>query len=284
MGEAIPVGDKHTRLMIVGSLLHQDSLIKRLQKSIDNGKMNGVFRAFPLLDEKCSPTWPGKFPDQKAIDEERTKGFTESAWRREYLLEIVLDEEPVIRKEWIKYYNVMPKLTGEYYIGTFIGIDPAGSDNEKADYTAMIVASVFKNEDDLGVFIHPNPINKRLGFNEIKEHAILLSKTLGSSYPVTLVVEDAGVQKWLIQDLEHAGVPVETFKVGGVDKRSRLTVASSLVQAGRVFFPNQGAEDLLQQLLGFGLEKHDDLADAFSLLLIKIMEINNRPEPRITII
>jgi hypothetical protein len=31
-------------------------------------------------------------------------------------------------------------------------------------------------------------------------------------------------------------------------------------------------------LTGFGIEKHDDLADAFSLLLLKIMEIENTPQ------
>lgn len=284
MGEVMPAGDKHTRLMIIGSLLHQDSLIKRLQKNIDNGNMSGIFRAFPLLDGKGISTWPGKFLDQKAINEEMAKGFTESAWRREYLLEIISDEEPVIQKEWIKYYDLMPKLTEEYYIGTFIGIDPAGSDNEKANCTAMVAASVFKNKDDLEIFIHPNPINKRLRFNEIRDEAMLLSKTIGNGYPATLVAEDVGVQKWLIQEFEFAGVPVEAFKIGGVDKRSRLTIAAALVQAGKVFFPDKGAEDLLQQLLGFGVEKYDDLADAFSLLILKIMEIKNQPEPRVTII
>lgn len=245
--------------------------------------MSGVFRAFPLLDEKGNPTWPGRFPDQKAIDEEKAKGFTESAWKREYLLEIISDEEPIIRKEWIKYYNRMPKLSGEHYRGTFIGIDPAGSIDPKADCTAMVAASVFGEGDDIGVFIHPNPINKRLEINGIKEQAILLSRAMGGDYPATLIVEETGIQKWLTQELEYAGIPVEAFRVGGVDKPSRLTIASSLVQAGKVFFPKEGAEELTQQLIGFGIEKHDDLADAFAIAIIKIIKIKTEPEPRMTI-
>ncbi|MEN9881393.1 MAG: hypothetical protein RLZZ308_576, partial [Candidatus Parcubacteria bacterium] len=34
-----------------------------------------------------------------------------------------------------------------------------------------------------------------------------------------------------------------------------------------VKFPKQGCEELIEQLVGFGVEKHDDLADAFSLLV-----------------
>ncbi len=32
-------------------------------------------------------------------------------------------------------------------------------------------------------------------------------------------------------------------------------------------FPRHGCEQLIEQLVGFGVEKHDDLADAFSLLI-----------------
>jgi hypothetical protein len=38
------------------------------------------------------------------------------------------------------------------------------------------------------------------------------------------------------------------------------------------------------QLTGFGIEKHDDLADAFSLLLIKIMEEDNSGQPNVFIV
>ena len=39
-----------------------------------------------------------------------------------------------------------------------------------------------------------------------------------------------------------------------------------------MLFPRHGAEELISQLTGFGIEKHDDLADAFSILMLKIME------------
>ncbi|MCX6782804.1 MAG: hypothetical protein NTZ20_02285 [Candidatus Levybacteria bacterium] len=42
-------------------------------------------------------------------------------------------------------------------------------------------------------------------------------------------------------------------------------------------FPNNDrAKDLILQLTGFGVEKHDDLADAFSLLILKIIENDHR--------
>jgi len=41
-------------------------------------------------------------------------------------------------------------------------------------------------------------------------------------------------------------------------------------------FPEKGCEELIDQLIGFGKEKHDDLADAFAMLVIKI--IVNKPK------
>lgn len=167
----------------------------------------------------------------------------------------------------------MPSLAGKDYLGTFIAIDPAGSDNENADCTAMVAGSVFGHGDEMKIYIHQNPVNRRMIFNETKELAMLLSKTIGGSYPATLVVEDVALQKWLIQELRRAGLPVEEFKVGGVDKHTRLSLAGASMQSGMVFFPKKEfSEDLRQQLIGFGLEKYDDLADAFSALVLKIRD------------
>jgi len=166
----------------------------------------------------------------------------------------------------------MPNLTGEDYIGTFISIDPAGSDNEKADCTAMVAASVFGRGEKMKIYIHQNPVNERLRFNEIKDRAILLSKTLGGNYPATIIMEDVGIQKWLTQELEDAGMRVKEFKIAGMSKTERLKVAASRVQAGKVFLPKDEVKDLRLQILGFGVERHDDLVDAFTMLILEIIK------------
>jgi hypothetical protein len=78
-------------------------------------------------------------------------------------------------------------------------------------------------------------------------------------------------------------VPAEGVLVHGQDKQARLTLITHLVQQGKVLFPRHGTEELISQLTGFGIEKHDDLADAFSLLLLKIMD-NDKSGPNIRII
>ena len=45
------------------------------------------------------------------------------------------------------------------------------------------------------------------------------------------------------------------------------------IQTGVIQFPRQGAEDLVNQLVGFGIEGHDDLSDAFAMAVIRSSEI-----------
>ena len=61
---------------------------------------------------------------------------------------------------------------------------------------------------------------------------------------------------------------------GRNDKAARLRLTTPLLKDARVLFPEDGCEELIDQLLGFGKERHDDLADAFSILVLKIVENN----------
>jgi phage terminase large subunit-like protein len=49
-------------------------------------------------------------------------------------------------------------------------------------------------------------------------------------------------------------------------------LVSNFIKTGRVMFPSQGAEQLINQIVNFGVEKHDDLADALSILILDFIE------------
>ena len=53
-------------------------------------------------------------------------------------------------------------------------------------------------------------------------------------------------------------------------REERLTIRS-----GRVFFPREGCEALIKQLVYFGVEKHDDLVDAFTIVLHMTLKIKH---------
>lgn len=283
-GEIVPVGDKNTKVLMIGNLLHEDCLIMRFRKLMSQEKLNGKFLAFPLLNDEDQIAWPAKYPNMEEVDKLKASFSQESAYYREFLLRIISDEDRLVHPEWLHYYDNLPTADAENFRFAGIGVDLAISEKESADCTAMVSAYVFGYRDEFRAYILPHPINKRLSFPIAIETAVNLSKTVVHGQRTQLYIEDVGYQKAFIQHLASKDVPVEGVTVKGQDKRTRLTLITHLIKEGKVWFPREGAEELIAQLTGFGTEKHDDLADAFSLLMLKVLEKDSEPEPRITVI
>jgi predicted phage terminase large subunit-like protein len=279
--DIIPAGEANTKLVVIGTLLHEDSVMVRLKKEILGGTRTGIYREYPLVNDNEVILWPSKYPDEIALEAERLRIGDEKSWYQEYLLRIISDADRVIHPEWIKYYSKMPEMTVENeYRGTYIGIDLAISEKERADYTAMVAAAVFGWGDDMKVYILPFPINERLDFPSALEKAKGMSSGLAyNGRKAKLYIEDNMYQRAFPQMMTKDGYPAMGVPSQG-DKRTRLTVINPTVKAGRVFFPETGAEVLIQQLIGFGIERHDDLADAFAIVIDQIVK-GNRGRPRL---
>src|SRR5690606_19230192 len=117
--------------------------------------------------------------------------------------------------------------------------------------------------------ILPNIVNKRMDFPTTIEQIKTISRLrFYNGRKSKIYIENVAYQLATIQHLNKQGFSVEGFKVAGNDKRSRLTSVSHMIQLGQVLFPRKGAEEIIQQLVHFGVEKHDDLVDAFSMLLL----------------
>lgn len=287
-GEVVPAGDRNTRLVMVGNLLHEDSLLMRIKENVEKEKISGVFKEYPLI-KNGEIMWPGKYSSQSDIKDEKRKTGNEFAWQREYLLNIVPDQEQAINREWIQYYDELPDLKAKDKSGytinvrTRIGTDLAISQKDTAHYTAMIPAIVYDTGDNLKIYILSKIINKRITFPE----TMTLCKKLYKNYeidsiPPTLVIEDIAYQKALPQQLRSEGIfDIMPVNPGKQDKRCRLVLTANLIKTGRVLFPREGSKELISQIVHFGVEKYDDLADAFSLLILSIIE-NPPVIPRMT--
>ena len=275
-GEVIPAGDQNTKMIFIGNLLHEDSLLMRLKEKIHNKEIDGVYKEIPLIDDLGKVAWLDKYPDEESIRKQKSKIGNEIAWKREFLLQIVPDYDQIIHPEWLKYYNNPPELKGnEKFRYSVTGIDLAISQKETAHYTAMISAHVFGFGENLKIFILPNPINERLTHDQTLKQAMNISTIIGKGNMTRIVVEDVGYQKSVIQELLRHNYPAESAYVHGQDKQARLSTVSHLIQNSTILFPKLGAEKLIEQLVGFGVEKYDDLADAFSLLINYIINQDN---------
>jgi len=272
LDEAIPALDDNAKKVIIGNLLHSDSLMMRIKKQIINKEIDAVLREYPII-KGDKIFWKSKYPNMEAIEKKRksTRNPSGSPWRtwnREYLLNIVPEEGQTIKEDWIKYYDKLPE--GDIMQqGT--GVDLAISKKDTADYTAMVSGRLYEVEGDTKLFIMPNPVNARLTGFETTDTARNVSLALGNGSTTQLWVEDVAYQRMQIEAMTKIGLPAMAVRVTS-DKRSRLSMAGSYVQIGKVLFPRKGCEDLITQLLGFGIEINDDLVDGFTILVNKIFE------------
>lgn len=177
----------------------------------------------------------------------------------------------MIYPEWIQYYDELPGVDHEGYRGTYAGVDLAISTKDSADYTAIVSAQVYSRREKMRMYILPNPISQKLNFPAQVDLMKNIKNTTMPNRSDALFVESVAYQEALPQMLEMQGITAEAIKPKG-DKRTRLALTSTAIKSGIIKFPRKGCEELIQQLVGFGVEKHDDIADAFSLLVNATMD------------
>lgn len=263
------IEESKARLLIIGNMMHSDGLMQRL-------KANVIFtyREYPLIRgeekwENC--TWKGKYPTPESLKAKQDQVKYRSSWLREYLLKVVPPEGQEIKQEWIQYYDDMPST--KEVSGT--GIDLAISKKETADYTTMVSGSVVRIGEDMRIYVHPNPIEARLSFHETMQQAkaIAMANTFHNFY-----VEQVAYQQAAVEEMQRAMLSVTAMRAGQ-DKRARLRAVAHYIQTGMVKFPRKGCEDLINQLIDFGVADHDDLVDALVYLIFGLVNSGlSRPE------
>lgn len=266
--EVIPaIDEKDGRLILIGNLLHTDSLLARLRSS-------GLFKVleYPLI-KNGEVAWPAKYPTPQALEQQKLNAGN-TAWQREYLLKVVPEEGQEVAEQDIHYYDKEP--AGGAIALNATSIDLAISKKDTADFTAMLRGTLAIEEGKPKIYIQPHPLNARLDFHETLEHGKTLHKSIAGLHQ--FFIEDVAYQKAAIQEFERNLLPVVPMKVS-TDKRARLRVAANYIKNGTVLFPRKGCEDLLIQLLGFGVEEYDDLVDALTQLILGLANQGlSRPE------
>lgn len=265
------------KIVMLGNLVHRDCLMMHLdKKALTNQNIIKVLR-FPLIDSKGRITWKGLYPDMEAVERQKQKimlsgqGMGAVIWAREYLLKLVDDADAVITETDIQYYPD-EWLQRKFEQGG-VGVDLAISQKQEADFTAMVKGVIVRNDfGERRLLILRNPVKDKLSF----ESTISKAKVLKTEMPQGTVfyVEDVAYQKASIEIMQKNGVNAVGVKPQG-DKRSRLISISPYIKSGMVLFPKDGAEIILGEVIGFGIEPHDDVLDAFVHLVDNML---NQPE------
>ena len=265
--DIIPAIDElNGRLVLLGNLLHSDAIMARVKKF-----PLFICKDFPLFKKGTEPvwencTWKAKYPTPLSLVEQE-KAVGHMSWLREYCLKVIPPEGQEVKEEWIKRYTTLPSVINK----SGVGVDLAISKAQTADYTTMVSAVASIEQGIPHIYILPNPINARLSFHETIQQMKSVAMAMKIHATPTFYVENVAYQKAAIEEARRDMLVVKEIKPGA-DKRARLRAAATFIQNGTVVFPEHGCEALIDQILGFGVEDHDDLVDAFVYIVLGMAE------------
>ncbi len=265
--DVMQVGDKGTQIILLGNLLHSDGLMCRIAKEIEEEKIRGIVRRYPIADADGNPAWPGKFPDKESLEVERRK-LGEKTWLRESMLKIVPEDGQVVNENWIRWFRKIPLNFIPAAWGA--GVDLAISKKETADFTAIVPGISGTVDGKPKIYIGKKIFNERFSLAETVDTCL----SLASAKPgMRFFVEAVGFQLAAIEEMERKWLNVDGVQPQS-DKKARLEAVAGYIRDGTIEFPDDcpAARDLVIQIVGLGIEAHDDLVDGFCYLILGLLK------------
>lgn len=253
------------RLIIVGSLIHHDSLLANLR---DRRRFPGwdyaVHRAMeaePAADGdfRLVPLWPGRWSVEKLQEERRRIGT--AAFEQEYMANPVDEARRVFRPEWLRRSDPRELLDRESV--TLVAVDPA-TGRSGGDYFALWVGSI----DTRSGVIHTRALT--LERIDIVQQVQRIVAAFERYRPQRIGIECNAYQVALKHVLDEYGrstgryLPITELKTTG-NKRARIEGISPFLENGVFLLPPDLDAEAEKQFLEFPVGRHDDAPDVCAL-------------------
>ena len=235
----------------------------------------------PILEEDYS-LWPEVWPIEKLKEkkEELESINRLSVFYREYLCQIVGDEDNLFRKDDLQYYDgfiekdeqglstlVLTTLNGEEVnerrpVNVFTGIDPASSTKKGADFSVIFNIAV---DSDNNRWVLPY-YRKRATPLDLADSIINNFKNYRST---KTRIESVGYQEMLRQYIKEKAEELGMFIPGLEIKENPRTSKSYRLESLQPLFANKkvhiqpNMQAFIDELTLYPRGKHDDLLDGF---------------------
>lgn len=222
------------------------------------------------------------FPQRltKSFLDDQLKSQGSFIFANQYQNEIVPDGESPFKKEWIKYYDVLPEQKH-----TFAFVDPAISEKDTSDFTAVVVVDV--------------DVNGTWYLKAANRYKINPTKLVDLIFAVNQVykcqcigIEEVAYQKALLYMVaeemtkRQLVLPIKGIHPGTTNtKQMRIMGLVPRFEWNKIYLA-KGLSDFEMEFAQFPRGKHDDLLDALASLeqivfypTVKQEDPNERPDP-----
>jgi predicted phage terminase large subunit-like protein len=266
---AVPSLDpQRGKICVIGTPQHQRCLVEVLKEM--RGWHNLCFK--PDMDNNIA-LWEEWQPIEKLKEKKKeleSIGRT-SVFYREYLCEIVGDEDQLFKEEYIQYHNFdldidkdgkhfLKNKSERFPVNVFIGVDPASSVRSTADYSVIMPVAVDEHNNRYVLQYYRN----RATPMQLSETIIEYFKVLR---PVKVRIESVGYQE-MLRDYIRQRCDEEGIFISGLEiKENPRTSKSSRLEtmqpyfAQKKMFIRKDQPEIKDELLLYPRGKHDDLLD-----------------------
>lgn len=210
------------------------------------------------IREDGSLLFPEKLTAEFLERAKRTMGSY--IFANQYLNEVIPDDAQTFKKHWFKYYATLPDR-----VHNFAYIDPAISEADSADFTALVVISVDEQQNWFVRHASRHKINP----SQLIELAF---DCYNRFKPALIGIEDVAFQRSLIhfahEEMKRRKIRIPITGVKQTNETSKETRILGLVprfEWGTLFLTH-GLTDLELELLQFPRGAHDDCLDALASL------------------
>jgi len=262
------------RLAVIGTPIHQRCIVETLKDM--KGWLNRCYKPDMAGGKALWEAWqPIKKLVQKK-DELSSIGRV-SVFYREYLCEVVGDEDQLFKEEYLQSYEgtITTNDNGSYLkitklnnkktykerpVNVFIGIDPASSTRQTADFSTIVPVAVDKEGNRFVLPYFRKRVSPMVLANNIIEYAKLYK-------PTKTRIESVGYQEMLreyVRDkCEEEGMFISGLEIKENPRNSKSARLETMepVFAQKKVFIESSMEDLKNELLLYPRSKHDDLLD-----------------------
>ena len=279
-GALIPCKSRDGKIRVVGTILHEDSLLNNLMPKTWDKSTH--FSDLKTWSTKLGPWLSVKYkahnPDFSAIlwkerynqewfEEKRADFFNQGladVYSQEYLNEPIDDSIAYFRKV---DFRDMSNDDRERRVNYYITADLAISESERADYSVFVVAGMDENR-----MLHiKNVIRDRLDGREIVDTLISLQKAYD---PEMIGIEQMQISKsigpFLREEMikHNCFINIKPLEHRNKDKIARARSIQARIRAGAIRFDKSADwyADFEEELCKFPRGRKDDQVDAFAYL------------------
>ena len=258
-GALIPTMEPEGRFIIIGTILHFDSLLFNILNK-------DGYSEFTRMTYKAINPWGALWPEHLSLEalREIQEGYARkgqgSLFYQEYQNEPISAEDRKFKNEKFKFYT--EEMLKDKQLVNFVTYDRAYSLNKTADFTGKVVVSV-DNQNNWYV-----RVAQRL---KVVEADLIrdIFETRDYWKPMKLGIEQKAYEFTLKVALndemrkQNTFFLVEELKDGGVNKSKRIEGLLPRFETGTIFFKEDMVE-LLEEMQSFPRGLHDDLVDALA--------------------